>query len=285
MVLSDLHGIRLLPNDKLKQNELWILIVVALFYGHLQRLVRRVFLRNELSSLLEDVLLATTRSMIFQHDGASPHYTREVKNFLNQTYSCWIGRDGKERLTTEVSKPHVSRFVFMGAYQRTRKDYGGIREIKNRHQLTFCSDVINSSSKLMYVGNEQDILNNTCNSVVLNALLGCTTNSGPSSIVYRRIYLSFCSYNNEFLNVRIKRTNVMYGGLRPDLRNVIFTNGNVDPWHALSVLQDLNTLSPAIFINGSSHCRDLYSDSDTDVQDLTQARAKVRKIIGSWISS
>ncbi|KAK1118585.1 hypothetical protein K0M31_014891 [Melipona bicolor] len=121
-----------------------------------------------------------------------------------------------------------------------------------------------------------------------------TTNSNKTSFgssLSLRYFTDICTdlygeyYNNEFLNVRIKRTNVMYGGLRPDLRNVIFTNGNVDPWHALSVLQDLNTLSPAIFINGSSHCRDLYSDSDTDVEDLIQARAKVRKIIGGWISS
>ncbi|OAD59600.1 Putative serine protease K12H4.7 [Eufriesea mexicana] len=92
-------------------------------------------------------------------------------------------------------------------------------------------------------------------------------------------------YDRIFLNTRIERTNIMYGGIRPDLRNVIFTNGDVDPWHALSVLQDLNTHSPAILIKGSSHCRDLYSDSDTDVEDLIQARAKVRKIIGTWISS
>lgn len=77
----------------------------------------------------------------------------------------------------------------------------------------------------------------------------------------------------------------MYGGLRPDLRNVIFTNGDIDPWHALSVLQDLNTFSPAVLIKGSSHCRDLYSDSDTDVEDLTRARVKIREIIASWISS
>lgn len=121
-----------------------------------------------------------------------------------------------------------------------------------------------------------------------------TTNSNKTSFgssLSLRYFTDICTdlygeyYNNEFLNVRVKRTNVMYGGLRPDLRNVIFTNGNVDPWHALSVLQDLNTLSPAILINGSSHCRDLYSDSNTDVEDLIRARAKVRKIIGGWISS
>lgn len=68
-------------------------------------------------------------------------------------------------------------------------------------------------------------------------------------IVHKLYRLSY-SYGNRFLYTRIGRTNTMYGGLRPDLQNVIFTNGDVDPWHALSVLQDLNGYSPAILIKG-----------------------------------
>ncbi|KAG7211216.1 hypothetical protein KM043_010532 [Ampulex compressa] len=92
-------------------------------------------------------------------------------------------------------------------------------------------------------------------------------------------------YNEKFLDGRIRRTNIMYGGLRPDLTNVIFTNGNIDPWHSLSVLEDLNRFSPAILIDGSSHCRDLYPDAKTDVKGLTKARAKLREIIGKWMVS
>lgn len=92
-------------------------------------------------------------------------------------------------------------------------------------------------------------------------------------------------FDGEYLDSRVRRTNIMYGGLRPDLRNVIFTNGDVDPWHALSVLKDLNKFSPAILINGSSHCRDLQNHDDADVPGLVEARAQVRKIIGSWIAS
>lgn len=42
----------------------------------------------------------------------------------------------------------------------------------------------------------------------------------------------------------------MYGGKMPDVRNVLFVNGNRDPWHALSVLEDLNDSSPSILIDG-----------------------------------
>ena len=121
-----------------------------------------------------------------------------------------------------------------------------------------------------------------------------TTNSNNSvfgSLFPLHYYTDMCTdlygnyYNNDFLNTRIVRTNLMYGGVRPDLVKVIFTNGDVDPWHKLSVLKDLNAYSPAILIKGSSHCRDLYSDLDTDVKDLVNARANVRKIIGTWLAS
>lgn len=92
-------------------------------------------------------------------------------------------------------------------------------------------------------------------------------------------------FDGKFLDTRVRRTNLMYGGLRPDLRNVIFTNGNIDPWHALSVLRDLNGFSPAILINGSSHCSDLYNHEDTDVPELVQARSRVQNIISGWIKS
>lgn len=104
-------------------------------------------------------------------------------------------------------------------------------------------------------------------------------------------YINMCKdlyddpYNDNILNSRVRRTNIMYGGQLPDLTNVIFTNGDIDPWHSLSVLKDLNAFSPAIVIKGSSHCRDIYSDEVTDIEDLKKARVRIRDIIGKWISS
>ncbi|KOX67242.1 hypothetical protein WN51_00054, partial [Melipona quadrifasciata] len=71
------------------------------------------FLRNELPSLLENVLLATIRSMTFQHEDAPSHCMREVKNFLNQTYLCWTARDGKVTLTTKASGTHASNITHL----------------------------------------------------------------------------------------------------------------------------------------------------------------------------
>jgi len=53
------------------------------------------FLQEELPRLLEDVPLNKRGRMYFQHDGAPPHSSREVTNFLNYRFpGRWIGRGG-----------------------------------------------------------------------------------------------------------------------------------------------------------------------------------------------
>ncbi|EFN75823.1 hypothetical protein EAI_15490, partial [Harpegnathos saltator] len=53
------------------------------------------FLQNTLPQQLEDICLATRRTMYFQHDGASPHNTHLVREHLNAVFPHhWIGRGG-----------------------------------------------------------------------------------------------------------------------------------------------------------------------------------------------
>jgi len=53
------------------------------------------FLRETLPLLLDDVPLDVRRRMWFQHDGAPAHSTRDVRQYLNETFgNRWIGRYG-----------------------------------------------------------------------------------------------------------------------------------------------------------------------------------------------
>jgi len=53
------------------------------------------FLQNVLPVLLEDVPLLHRQHAWFQHDGAPPHFSRNVRQHLNNTYgNRWIGRGG-----------------------------------------------------------------------------------------------------------------------------------------------------------------------------------------------
>lgn len=72
-------------------------------------------------------------------------------------------------------------------------------------------------------------------------------------------YLQRCKllYGDAFGDIRrieknVKRTNLKYGGLKPNVTNVYFTHGSMDPWQLVGISSDLNEHSPAALINGTS---------------------------------
>ena len=50
---------------------------------------------------------------------------------------------------------------------------------------------------------------------------------------------SFC---NELSKLKVSEE---YGGFTPDISNVVFVHGSVDPWHAMGVLEDLSESAQA----------------------------------------
>ena len=79
-------------------------------------------------------------------------------------------------------------------------------------------------------------------------------------------------------------TNTEYGNLNITVSNVVFVHGSLDPWHALGITSSVSPSAPAILIEGTAHCANLYPPSQDDPQQLTDARALVGKLIGQWIS-
>jgi len=71
------------------------LIGSFVFDNNLKGNTYEVFLRNELPGLLEDIPLMIRSQMYFQHDGASPHYTWRVREYLNDYFpNRWLGHGG-----------------------------------------------------------------------------------------------------------------------------------------------------------------------------------------------
>jgi len=62
------------------------LIGPFVFHNSLTGNTYEAFLRNELPGLLEDIPLMVRNQMYFQHDGAPPHYTRHVREYLNESF-------------------------------------------------------------------------------------------------------------------------------------------------------------------------------------------------------
>jgi len=71
------------------------LIGPFVFDNNLTGKTYEAFLRNELPGLLEDIPLLIRSKMYFQHDGDPPHYTRHVRDYLNESFpKRWLGRGG-----------------------------------------------------------------------------------------------------------------------------------------------------------------------------------------------
>ena len=59
-------------------------------------------------------------------------------------------------------------------------------------------------------------------------------------------------FNQSFIENAVERTNMMYGGYGLKVSRVLFVNGDIDPWHALSFTNNTGKL-PAILIKGDHY--------------------------------
>eukprot|EP01101_Sappina_pedata_P013183 TRINITY_DN9464_c0_g1_i2.p1 TRINITY_DN9464_c0_g1~~TRINITY_DN9464_c0_g1_i2.p1 ORF type:complete len:484 (-),score=146.34 TRINITY_DN9464_c0_g1_i2:76-1527(-) len=84
----------------------------------------------------------------------------------------------------------------------------------------------------------------------------------------------------------IDQTNVIYGGrnLVDGPTNILFVNGNIDPWHALSVTSNIAPGIQTILINGTAHCADMKHPTARDPPGLAQAQQQTSDFIGQLLS-
>lgn len=73
------------------------------------------FLQNELPILLADIPLRVRAKLIFQHDGAPAHFSRQAREFLNARYpERWMGRDGPIIWPARSSDLNVLDYFVLG---------------------------------------------------------------------------------------------------------------------------------------------------------------------------
>uniref|UniRef100_A0A673Z911 Thymus-specific serine protease-like n=1 Tax=Salmo trutta TaxID=8032 RepID=A0A673Z911_SALTR len=81
-------------------------------------------------------------------------------------------------------------------------------------------------------------------------------------------------------------TNKYYGGDHPNTDRVLYVNGDIDPWHELSVLEenlDKEDKDMAILIKGTSHCADMNPGGAADRPALKQARKAIERKVAKWL--
>ncbi|XP_060639774.2 thymus-specific serine protease-like [Anolis sagrei] len=108
-----------------------------------------------------------------------------------------------------------------------------------------------------------------------------------SRLVNLRFQMDVCKqvFNISDRNAQeaVSFTNEYYGADHPKASHVLFVNGDVDPWHVLSVLKDQSLSELAIVINGTAHCANMDSPLPTDPLPLVEARKKITSQVGEWL--
>ncbi len=92
-------------------------------------------------------------------------------------------------------------------------------------------------------------------------------------------------YTHDYLQGLMDETNAHYGSTQPEgVTRVAYVHGSVDPWHPMGIYQsDLNDDAPAIYIEGASHCADMYDTATITSPELEEARAEIRSLVAEWI--
>ncbi|XP_036737915.2 thymus-specific serine protease [Manis pentadactyla] len=81
----------------------------------------------------------------------------------------------------------------------------------------------------------------------------------------------------------VAQTNSYYGGQTLGATQVLFVNGDIDPWHVLSVTQVLGPSKSALLIPGASHCLDMAPERPADSPSLRQGRQNIFQQLQTWL--
>jgi len=79
-------------------------------------------------------------------------------------------------------------------------------------------------------------------------------------------------------------TNEFYGARNIAATRIMFTNGDIDPWHALGITTQPSADLPTVLIHGTAHCADLYPSRSEDLPSLQVAREMWKSYLSEWLT-
>lgn len=82
----------------------------------------------------------------------------------------------------------------------------------------------------------------------------------------------------------VEATNKFYGGDRPPSTRVLWVNGQVDPWHFLSVLVSPGHKHPTIWVPGDSHHYWTHPSLGSNTVQDREAREAIWDYVKAWVA-
>lgn len=104
----------------------------------------------------------------------------------------------------------------------------------------------------------------------------------PVDFIYQHCEDLF-DINRDAVDEATRKTNEKYGGYNPNVDNVYFTQGEVDPWRVVGLQGTQTITSPVVVIRGASHGQDLNELSPSDNAEMHAAKMKIKELIEQWI--
>jgi hypothetical protein len=89
---------------------------------------------------------------------------------------------------------------------------------------------------------------------------------------------------SEDVYAQITNTQAIYGGRDIQGSRIFFVNGEIDPWHANSVLVPPNLQEPTLWVKGASHHFWTHPSLPTDAPEINEARQKIWSQVKSWLN-
>eukprot|EP00127_Corallochytrium_limacisporum_P005469 Clim_evm17s206 gene=Clim_evmTU17s206 len=77
--------------------------------------------------------------------------------------------------------------------------------------------------------------------------------------------------------------NRRYGGKAFAGSNILFLNGGIDPWHALSILQSDRPHISISFNPASAHCANMHKKFDGEAAGLDEMRSEMGRYVAKWL--
>lgn len=81
----------------------------------------------------------------------------------------------------------------------------------------------------------------------------------------------------------IDETNAYYGGSSPAGSCVLYPNGEVDPWHSLSVLTPPGNGIQVLMVPGASHHAWTHPSAPSDQPSVVTARTQIRQVVTQFL--
>ena len=98
---------------------------------------------------------------------------------------------------------------------------------------------------------------------------------------------SFCEQDygisQSEIAANINKTNAFYGGTNPNSTCILYPNGEVDPWHSLSILESPGHGIDVLMVPGASHHAWTHPSAPDDQPSVVAARTKIRASVTGFL--